>query len=164
MIKNSEPVTICHKRFEQSQSTLSVSLTMKAISTDKANVISLLLSGYSIRKVESITGLGNSTVSRIYQELEMDKENYKGGKDWQFNHRGNNRVQGSMLYSVQHQNSDPRFPMTQAPSKNLPPSIPPSHNLSFHFWNSVSRPCPTPPCSVSLSSYPDRGVVIPPQA
>jgi transposase len=54
---------------------------MKAISSaDKANVISLLLSGHSIRKVESITGLGKSTVGRIYQELEMDKENYKGGR------------------------------------------------------------------------------------
>ena len=54
---------------------------MKAISSaDKANVISLLLSGHSIRKVESITGLGKWTVCRIYQELEMDKENYKGGR------------------------------------------------------------------------------------
>src|SRR3979490_357419 len=42
--------------------------------------ISLLLSGHSIRKVESITGLGKSTVGRIYQELEMDKENKKGGR------------------------------------------------------------------------------------
>ena len=54
---------------------------MKAISSaDKANAISLLLSDYSIRKVESITGLGKSTVDRIYQELEMDKENYKGSR------------------------------------------------------------------------------------
>ena len=59
---------------------LSTSLTITAIfSTDKANVISLLLSGHSIRKVESITGLG-STVGGIYQKLEMDKENYKGGR------------------------------------------------------------------------------------
>ena len=71
---------------------------------------------------------------------------------------------GGLLHSVQHRNSDPRVPMTQAPSKNLLPSIPPSHNLSFHFWNSVSQPCPTPPCSISLSSYPDRGVIIPPRA
>ena len=34
----------------------------------------------SIRKVESIIGLGKSNVGRIYQELEMDKENYKGGR------------------------------------------------------------------------------------
>ena len=54
---------------------------MKAMSSaDKANVISLLLSGHSIRKVESITGLGKSTMGRIYQELEMDKENHKGGR------------------------------------------------------------------------------------
>ena len=54
---------------------------MKAISSaDKANVISLLLSDYSIRKVESITGLEKPTVSRIYQELEMDMENHKGGR------------------------------------------------------------------------------------
>ena len=60
---------------------LSASLTMKAnSSTDKANVISLLLLRSSIRKVESITSLGKSTMHRIYQELEMDKENYKGGR------------------------------------------------------------------------------------
>ena len=54
---------------------------MKAISSaDKANVISLLLSGHSIRKVESIRGLGKSTVGRMYQELEMDKDNYKGAR------------------------------------------------------------------------------------
>ena len=54
---------------------------MKAFSSaDKSNVISLLLSCHSIRKVESITGLGKSTVGRIYQELEMNKENYKGGR------------------------------------------------------------------------------------
>ena len=51
---------------------------MKVISS--ADIISLLLSGHSIRKVESITGLGKSTVGRIYQELEIDKENHKGGK------------------------------------------------------------------------------------
>jgi DNA invertase Pin-like site-specific DNA recombinase len=46
----------------------------KAISSaDKANVISLLLSGHSIRKVESITGLGKSTVGWIYQELDKEK-------------------------------------------------------------------------------------------
>ena len=39
-----------------------------------------ILSDHFIRKVESITGLGKSTVGRIYQELEMDKENYKGGR------------------------------------------------------------------------------------
>ena len=55
---------------------LSLSLTMKASSAAKANVISLLLSGHSM-KVESITGLEKSVVGRIYQELEMDKENYK---------------------------------------------------------------------------------------
>ena len=54
---------------------------MKAISSaDEANVISLLLSGHFIRKVELITGPGKSIVSRIYQELEMDKENHKGGR------------------------------------------------------------------------------------
>ena len=60
-----------------------------------------------------------------------------------------------VLHSVQHQNSNLQILMTQVPSKKLSPSIPPSHNLSFRFWNSVSRPCPTPPCSVSLSGYPD---------
>ena len=51
---------------------------MKAISSaDKANAISLLLSGHSIRKV---TGRGKSNMGRIYQELEMDKENHKGGR------------------------------------------------------------------------------------
>ena len=56
---------------------LSVSLTMKAISSaDKANIISLLLLDHS-RKVESITGLGKLIVGRIFG---MDIENYKGGR------------------------------------------------------------------------------------
>ena len=53
---------------------------MKAISSaDKANLISLFLSDHSIRKVESITGIGKPTVGRIYQELEMDMD-YKEGR------------------------------------------------------------------------------------
>ena len=54
---------------------------MKVISSvDKANIISLLLSGHSGRKLKSITGLGKPNVGRIYQELEMDKENHKKGR------------------------------------------------------------------------------------
>ena len=60
---------------------ISASLTMKVISSaDKINVISLLSLCHSIRKVESITGLVESTVGRIYLELEIDKENHKGGR------------------------------------------------------------------------------------
>ena len=55
---------------------LSVSLIIKAISS--ADKVSLLLSGHFIKKVESITGLGKSTVGRICQELKLDEENYKG--------------------------------------------------------------------------------------
>ena len=67
--------------FELSQSTFICFFDHEAISSaDKVNVISLLLSGHSIRKVESITGLGKSTVGRICQELKMNKENYKGGR------------------------------------------------------------------------------------
>ena len=55
-------------------------ITMKSISVARQqNVISLLLSGHSIRKVASITGLGKSTVGEISQKLEMDKENHPGG-------------------------------------------------------------------------------------
>ena len=66
-------------------------------STDKANVISLLLSGYSIRKVESITGLGKSTVGRIYQELEMDKENYKGGRSSKLSPTNQRRIVNQII-------------------------------------------------------------------
>ena len=63
MIKNSEK-----KTHDLSQPvTIGLSRTMKVVSSaDKSNAISLLLSDHSIRKVESITGLGNPTVGRIY--------------------------------------------------------------------------------------------------
>ena len=55
-------------------------ITMKSISVARQqNVISLLLSGHSICKVASITGLGKSTVGEISQKFEMDKENHPGG-------------------------------------------------------------------------------------
>ena len=53
---------------------------------------SLLLSGHSIRKLESITGLGKSTVGRIYQELEMDKENHKGGRPFKLSPTDQRRI------------------------------------------------------------------------
>ena len=63
------------------------SFTMKAISSaDKAKVISLCLSGHSIRKVESITGLGKWNVGRICQQLEMDKKNNKKDRPFKLSH------------------------------------------------------------------------------
>ena len=71
---------------------------MKAISSaDKVNVISLLLSGHSIRSVESITGLGKSTVGRIDQELEMDMENYKGGRPSKFSTTDQRRIVNQII-------------------------------------------------------------------
>lgn len=54
---------------------------MRAISSaNHDKVISLLLAGYSSRDVQSQTGLGKSTVNRIKQTLEIEKENLKGGR------------------------------------------------------------------------------------
>ena len=81
---------------------------MKAISSaDKANVSSLLLSGHSIRKVESITGLGKSNVGRIYQELEIDKENHEGDRPSMLSptdQRRNQIITGKLENAVQSTN------------------------------------------------------------
>ena len=53
---------------------------MKAISPLKReHAISFLNNGLSNRNVTSITGLSKSTISRIVQEMDIDKENLKGG-------------------------------------------------------------------------------------
>ena len=71
---------------------------MKAISSaDEANDISLLLSDHSIKNVESIRGPGKSTVGRIYQELEMDKENYTGGRPAKLSPTDHRRIVKSSL-------------------------------------------------------------------
>ena len=73
------------KRFEMSPPHLSASLIMRAISSaDKANVISLLSSCHSIRKVESITGKVKLTVGRIYQELEINRIIKEAGHPYSF--------------------------------------------------------------------------------
>ncbi|KAJ3563833.1 hypothetical protein NP233_g8679 [Leucocoprinus birnbaumii] len=54
---------------------------MKAIPSDqKAQVISLLQDKISLRQIAEKTHLGKSTVWRIKQELDDDKENLKGGR------------------------------------------------------------------------------------
>lgn len=54
---------------------------MKCLSSAKVdNIHSLILSKKSNRQIEKITGVGKSTVSRIRQELEPDKENSLGGR------------------------------------------------------------------------------------
>ena len=53
---------------------------MKAISPLKReHAISLPNNGLSNRNVASMTGLSKSTISRIAQEMDIDKENLKGG-------------------------------------------------------------------------------------
>ena len=54
---------------------------MKCLSSAKVdNIHSLILSKKSNRQIQKITGVGKSTVSRIRQELEPDKENSLGGR------------------------------------------------------------------------------------
>jgi transposase len=54
---------------------------MRAISSaDRQNVISLLLSSHSIRKVASITGISKSTVGSISQGLQISNRNNKEGR------------------------------------------------------------------------------------
>ena len=48
-------------------------------STKHSAVISLLQEGYSLRQIESKTGLGKSIIGRINKEMDGDKENSKGG-------------------------------------------------------------------------------------
>jgi transposase len=49
------------------------------LSTQCFTVISLLQVGYSLHQVQSKTGLGKSTISRIKKEMDWDKENSKEG-------------------------------------------------------------------------------------
>ena len=54
---------------------------MKAISpATKNSAQSLLQQCISTRKVAEITGLSKSTVARIHKEMDLDKENLKGGR------------------------------------------------------------------------------------
>ena len=48
-------------------------------STKHSAVISPLQQGYSLRQIESKTGLGKSLIGRISKEMDGDKENSKGG-------------------------------------------------------------------------------------
>jgi transposase len=48
-------------------------------SAPRSTAISLLQEGYSLRQVQSKTGLGKSTIGRIKKEMDWDKENSKGG-------------------------------------------------------------------------------------
>jgi hypothetical protein len=48
--------------------------------TQRSTVISLLKEGYSLRQIESKTGLGRSTIGRIKKVTDSDKENSKGGR------------------------------------------------------------------------------------
>ena len=47
--------------------------------TQHSMVISLLEEEYSVRQIESKTGLGRSTIGRIKKKTDLDKENSKGG-------------------------------------------------------------------------------------
>ena len=46
----------------------------------RSSVTSLLKEGYSLRQIQSKTGLGRSTIGRISKKLDLDKENSKGGR------------------------------------------------------------------------------------
>ena len=48
-------------------------------SAQRSTITSLLLEGYSLRQIQSKTGLGKSTVARIKKEVDQNKENSKGG-------------------------------------------------------------------------------------
>ena len=53
---------------------------MKATSPSKhSNIISLLQQGYSVCQIQSRTGVEKSTIGRIKKEVDMNKENNKGG-------------------------------------------------------------------------------------
>ena len=56
-------------------------------STQHNSAISLLHEGYSLRQIQSKTGLGRSTIGRIKREIDGDKENNKGGRPFKLTHR-----------------------------------------------------------------------------
>ena len=61
---------------------------MKPTSSSQCStVISLLTEGYSVHQIESKTGLGKSTIGRIKKEVDLDKENSKGGHPSKLTHR-----------------------------------------------------------------------------
>jgi transposase len=47
-------------------------------STQRSTIISLLHEGYSLRQIQSKTGIGKSTIGRIKKEVDTDKENSQG--------------------------------------------------------------------------------------
>ena len=54
---------------------------MKSTSSAQCStVISLLQEEYSVHQIQSKTGLGRSTIGRIKQEVDLDKENSNGGR------------------------------------------------------------------------------------
>ena len=54
---------------------------MKSTSSSKHSaMVSLLKEGYSLCQIQSKTGVGRSTIGRIKQEVDLDKENNKGGR------------------------------------------------------------------------------------
>ena len=54
--------------------------TMHPISSAQhSTIISLLHEHYSVHEIQSRTGLGRSTISRIKKEVDANKENHKGG-------------------------------------------------------------------------------------
>ena len=48
-------------------------------SAQRSTIISLLHEHYSVREIQSRTGIGKSTIGRIKKEVDTDKENNKGG-------------------------------------------------------------------------------------
>ena len=53
---------------------------MKSISSSQCStIISLLTEGYSMHQIQLKTGLGKSTIGRINKEVDLDKENNRGG-------------------------------------------------------------------------------------
>ena len=49
-------------------------------SAQRSTIISLLHEHYSVCEIAFKTGIGKPTISRIKQEVDMDKENSKGGR------------------------------------------------------------------------------------
>jgi transposase len=54
---------------------------MKSISSSQhATIISLLQAGYSLHQIQSKTNVEKSTIGRIKEQLDGNKENHKGGR------------------------------------------------------------------------------------
>ena len=116
---------------------------MKAISsTHHSTIISLLQEGYSVRQIETKTGIGRSTIGRVKKGMDRDKENNKGGQPAKLSSRDQQAIlrqitTGQLDNAVQAS----QF-ITNITSTSVTPQTVRNMLKANHFWAIVKRKCP----------------------